>query len=271
MFHTGPTENLIIRILRETQVKGVKSLLLEGLPGTGKTAFAGHLANIFEAKYNYVLCHNWITDEEMFLAPNLGAIVTETVTPETVWSDGFLSRVAKQTLEGMVVACIDEIDKAPERMEVLLLDFLQNGRVHNSSGTLIVEANLANLIVVLTSNKQRELMDATKRRCIKHEMQYLPSDVESMLLRSVTGAPIGLTKIVVSQINKKRERGHAISLQEMVNYLNAAKLCKSAAECEMIEKLFFGRTVDIANRINGILAASRKSAVPSGAKPSKQL
>lgn len=254
----GPKEDLIVRLLKNSPTKGVKCVLLEGLPGTGKTAFSSHLANEYGAKYHYVLCHNWITDEEMFVAPNLGAIVTATVTPETVWSDGFLARVARETHNGPVVACIDELDKAPERMEVLLLDFLQSGKVHTSNGKLMVQANTDNLIIILTSNQQRGLLDATRRRCIKHEMAYLSEKVEAQLLRKITGAPMGLITILIKAVNSRRSKHTPISLQEMVNYLSNARSCTSSKELGYLESFYFGKELGIANRINGILAASRK-------------
>lgn len=92
--------------------------------------------------------------------------------------EGVLYQAARHSLTGKVVLILDEIDKARPEVDTFLLDFFQNGRL---SDPLLgdVKANFENIIVILTTNEQRELNDALYRRMRYWALPY-PSRTEEL-------------------------------------------------------------------------------------------
>lgn len=211
-YHLRQSENIALRAMENR--KGLKTLLLEGSPGTGKTFFAECLAEHWDASYLYYLCHHWTGDEEMFLSVNVGRIAAGVDKPDDAYEFGVLTKTAIASQSGKVVLCLDEIDKAPQRAESLLLDFLQHGRVYLPDGQKI-QGNLKNMAVIITSNAVRPLMEATLRRCYRMKMEFLPPNVESDIIRKATGAKMGVIRVVVRMMTIIRTNGvTAPSLQE---------------------------------------------------------
>lgn len=227
-------EELAIKSLLSRPGKGVKSLLLEGSPGTGKTFLSECLAKSLQAEYEYILCHNWLSDEELFIGVDIGSVAVGVTRREDAYKAGILKRVVDKSLEGFVVVCIDEIDKAPQRAESLLLDFLQNARVHGPRGE-VWQGNPEKIIVIMTSNAMRPLMEATMRRCFRIRMEFLPENVEIDLLRKWTGAKKGVLRITVQYANAIRKNGAtAPSIQEMRNFLLDMRNAESAGDAEVL-------------------------------------
>ena len=209
---------------------GAKVLVLEGPPGTGKTFLGEAFAQSLEAEHIYYLCHHWTTEEEMFLGIDVGAVAAGVEQAEDAYRPGFLLRAVEASRSGPVVIVIDEIDKAPERMEALLLDFLQQGRVHGPRGE-VWQGDLANMFIFITTNGRRPLMEPTLRRGFRLAMQFLPANVEADLLRKWTGAPTGAIRAVVRMANVIREKGAtAPSIQEMKHLLADLVQCESAED-----------------------------------------
>jgi MoxR-like ATPase len=212
----------------------VRALLLEGAPGTGKTFLAECLAKAIGAEYAYMLCHNWLSDEELFIGVDVGAVAVGVEQREDAYRHGLLLRAVEASQRGKVVVCIDEIDKAPQRAESLLLDFLQTARVHGTRGEVWQGVN-ENIIVVLTSNAVRPLMEATLRRCFRLRMEFLSENVERDLLRKWTGAPSGAIRAVVQFANVIRTSGAtAPSIQEMKHLLLDMQQAESAGDVEIL-------------------------------------
>ncbi|HEX7269862.1 MAG TPA: MoxR family ATPase, partial [Streptosporangiaceae bacterium] len=99
---------------------------------------------------------------------------------------------------------IDEIDRADEEFEAFLLEVLSDFQISIPEiGT--IKADTAPL-VVLTSNRTRELHDALKRRCLYHWIGYPPADreVEIVLIKE-PGVSDALARKVVAAVNRLRE------------------------------------------------------------------
>ena len=102
------------------------------------------------------------------------------------------------------VLLIDEIDRADDEFEAFLLELLSDFQISIPEiGTVRAERPP---LVVLTSNRTRELHDALKRRCLYHWIGYPPAEreVEIVLLRE-PGAAEALTRKVVAAVNRLRE------------------------------------------------------------------
>jgi MoxR-like ATPase len=102
------------------------------------------------------------------------------------------------------VLLIDEIDRADDEFEAFLLELLADFQVTVPEiGTIRAESPP---LVILTSNRTRELHDALKRRCLYHWVGY-PSperEVEIVLVRE-PGASEALTRKVVAAVNRLRD------------------------------------------------------------------
>lgn len=220
-YHLTPSARVALATLQNGGQ--TRSLLLEGPPGTGKTSLGEFFASEIGAPVIYYLCHHWSSDEELFLAVDIGKVALGSevmATPEDAYRDGVLLRAAKASQRGSVVLIIDELDKAPTRVDALLLDFLQNGRVYLPSGE-VIRAKGENLFVFITSNGVREISEPLIRRCFRLRMSWLPVEVELSLLKEA-GIPEGLAKALVraaailrAAYDQEALGGFPVSLQEM--------------------------------------------------------
>ncbi len=231
-YHLRPAEALALRALQKRS--GLKVLILEGAPGTGKTYFAESLAKEQGGEYLYYLCHHWTSDEEMFIGVHVGRVAAGVERPEEAYEYGVLARAAIASQMGSVVVCLDELDKAPQRAESLLLDFLQHGRIYLPDGQKI-QGNLEKITVVITTNATRPLMEATMRRGFRVKMDFLPPHIEADLIRKATGAPMGAIRVVVRMMGLIRTHGAtAPSLQEGRQLVEDLSVCESAADVEIL-------------------------------------
>lgn len=203
--------------LRRWKAQGEACCILAlGAPGTGKTYLFESLARVMGAKYVEYNCNSWTTDEPLIQSVNVQAFADSvaTNTRQNLGKLGFLSWIAQASQSGLVVACLDELDKAPEEAESLLLRFLENGRINLGEGQFI-QANLSNLIIGATSNRYRVHQEATLRRFSPRiTMDFLPRQVEESLitkaLRSTGIKPIAhstLAEKLVDAIQELRKIG----------------------------------------------------------------
>lgn len=179
-YYLRKEEALLLKCLENRT--GIKAFILEGPPGTGKTFFTECLASAWGARFLYYLCHNWSSDEELLMGVNVGRVSAGVKNPEDAYTPGILTRAAQISVRQMAVICLDEVDKAPQKVEALLLDFLQHARVALPNGQ-IIRGVPDNLIIGLTTNGVRPLMEATLRRCFRITMQFLPPHVEAEIIK----------------------------------------------------------------------------------------
>ncbi len=166
-------------------------LLVEGEAGVGKTEVAKALAAATGARLIRLQCHegidvhhalyDWDYSRQLMAvrAAEGGASVGELFSREFL-----LRRPLLEALEAdsPVVLLIDEIDRADDEFEAFLLELLSDFQVTIPELGTVTAATPP--IVVLTSNRTRELHDALKRRCLYHWVEHPGLDREIAIVRS---------------------------------------------------------------------------------------
>ena len=195
-----------------------RPILLEGEVGVGKTEVAKVLATVFGRKLIRLQCYEgidtsqalyeWDYTRQMLQIRALSehqALGDEAV--DKLFGPKFL--LERPLLEAVrsgdrSVLLIDEVDRADDEFEAFLLEVLSDFQISIPEiGT--IKADSAPL-VVLTSNRTRELHDALKRRCLYHWIGYPPAEreVEIVLIRQ-PGVSEALARRVVAAVNRLRE------------------------------------------------------------------
>ena len=199
-----------------------RPLFLEGEPGTGKTEIARTLAAMLDRPLIRLQCHEgldlagaayeWNYARQMMeirlaeLSPVSG--VSRDALAAELFSERFLTqRALLQAIDPHrhvpPVLLIDELDRADEPFEAFLLEVLADFQITIPElGT--VKARQPP-IVVLTSNRTREIHDAVKRRCLYHWVGFpdLARELE-ILQRRVPGAGPALSRQIVSFVQTLR-------------------------------------------------------------------
>ena len=169
-----------------------KPMLIEGPPGVGKTELAKVIAKTFERDFFRIQCYEGITFEQIVGEWNyqkqllhLEAAKNESLKEDKIFDEEFFIR--RPLLNAFLndkdsVLLIDEIDKADEEVESFLLQALGEQEITiNDLGTF----QLCNdLIVILTSNSQRSLLDETKDRCLFLYIPYPTVEREIEIVKS---------------------------------------------------------------------------------------
>lgn len=180
-------------------------LLLEGEPGVGKTAAAQVLAEVLDAPLVRLQCYEGLTANEalydwnhqrQLLAIRLAESQHQPLTEADLFSEEFLVerpilRCVRYDGPRPPVLLIDEVDRADDEFEALLLEALGEGSVTVPEiGTFTAKQPP---IVVLTSNRSRELHDALRRRCLYHWLDFPePERVVAILRRTAPSASAAL-------------------------------------------------------------------------------
>lgn len=174
-----------------------RPLLLEGEPGTGKTALAEALAQVSGRPLIRLQCYegidatqalyDWDFPRQILHLRALEAVGGPagdlSTVEESLFDERFLlARPILRALREPSVLLIDEVDRADDEFEAFLLEVLSTWQVTIPELGTITAATPP--VVVLTSNRTRELHDALKRRCLYHWIDHPGVDRELAIVRS---------------------------------------------------------------------------------------
>ncbi len=197
-----------------------KPLFLEGEAGVGKTEVAKVLAAILDRRLIRLQCYEgldvntavyeWNYTRQMLqirLSEAAGDVDEDAALKEIFSPEFLLKRPLLQAIERTdgvePVLLIDELDRADEEFEAFLLEVLSDFQITIPEiGTIEAEQPP---VVVLTSNRTREIHDALKRRCLYHWIDYPSFEKEyQIVVTKVPEAPERLAREVVAFIQELR-------------------------------------------------------------------
>jgi MoxR-like ATPase len=196
-----------------------RPLFLEGEAGVGKTEIAKVLAATLGRRLIRLQCYEGLDVASAVYEWNYARQMIEirlaeaesdsrATVEEEIFSDRFLiKRPLLQALEpdlaGPPVLLIDELDRTDEPFEAYLLEVLSDFQITIPEiGTIKAKEPP---VVVITSNRTREIHDALKRRCYYHWIDYPNASRELEILRvKAPGAAEGLSREVVAFVQKLR-------------------------------------------------------------------
>jgi MoxR-like ATPase len=195
-----------------------RPLLLEGEPGVGKTTAAKTLAAVLDTPLVRLQCYEGLTASEALydwnyqrqllsirLAEARGARIEESdLYSERYLVDRPILQCVRHQGPTAPVLLIDEIDRADDEFEALLLEFLGESTVTVPElGTFAADYPP---IAVLTSNRSRDLHDALRRRCLYHWIDYPePSRAVAIVRRTVPGATAPLIEHATQFVGRARD------------------------------------------------------------------
>ena len=227
-----------------------RPILLEGEVGVGKTEVAKVLAEVFGRKLIRLQCYEGIDTSQALYEwdyarqmLHIRALSERQVADEEAVDKLFGPKylLERPLLEAVragdrAVLLIDEIDRADNEFEAFLLELLSDFQISIPEiGTIKAQTPP---LVILTSNRTRELHDALKRRCLYHWIGYpaLEREVEIVLIRE-PGVSHELARKVVTAVHRLRELDLAkppgvaetIDWARTLDFLGAAELTLQAA------------------------------------------
>src|SRR5258708_243947 len=190
-------------------VKMGRPLFREGAPGLGKTLLARVLANVFETELIRLQCYEGLDVAQAAYEWNYPRQLLElqarragerAASTDEIFTDAFLLkrpllRAIDRTNERAPVLLVDELDRSDEEFESFLLELLSDFQITIPElGTVCARHRP---IVVLTSNRTRDVHDALRRRCLYHWIDYPSFEKEVEIVRLKVP---GLSDYVVRRI-----------------------------------------------------------------------
>ena len=194
-----------------------RPILLEGEVGVGKTELAKSISKLLGRKLIRLQCYEGIdTNQALYewdyarqmlqIRAMSGNEVSDKSVDDLFGSKFLIERPLLLAIKAgdQCVLLIDEVDRADDEFEAFLLELLSDFQITIPEiGTI---AATSRPIVILTSNRTRELHDALKRRCLYNWIGFPAQEQEIEIVKSrVPGVSDQLASKVVGTVNKLRE------------------------------------------------------------------
>ncbi|MEE8275428.1 MAG: MoxR family ATPase [Alphaproteobacteria bacterium] len=235
-------------------LKLVRPLFLEGEAGVGKTEIAKVLAGGLGRRLLRLQCYEgldvasavyeWNYARQMVeirLAEAMGDrdrdALTQDIFAEKFLIERPLLKALKPDIAGAPVLLIDEIDRTDEPFEAFLLEMLSDYQITIPELGTIKATHPP--VIVITSNRTREIHDALKRRCFYHWIDYPSAERELEILRvKAPAAPETLSRQVVDFVQALREADlfKLPGVAETIDWVDAlTQLDKVALDPEVVD------------------------------------
>ena len=208
-----------------------KPLFLEGEAGVGKTEIAKTLSQILKKPLIRLQCYEGLDINQAAYEWNYGQQIIALQSGNKEESDLFskkylierpLLKAIQSNGEDNNILLIDELDRADEAFEAYLLEILSDWHLTIPElGTIVAKTPP---IVIITSNRTREIHDALKRRCFYHWVGFPNKETElEIISMRVPEAGLDLQKQVVSFVQSLREKNlyKAPGIAETIDWAQA--------------------------------------------------
>ncbi len=218
-------------LLLNTPTEKVRTLLLEGPPGCGKSYLAKAMSKICGADFMCLSCYSGMNLQHLIEAPSEVAMAQamagkDVNSKSDLMNLGIIARAFLKSQNQPVVLLVDEIDKVDVAIDTFFLGPLQDATIFLESRPPI-DAKLDNLLIVLTKNYERDLNDALLRRVHPIKMTYLNSELERKILSESCSKQ--LVDNLISVVDRMRNSGGSYGfdrppapeeLKTVANYIN---------------------------------------------------
>jgi MoxR-like ATPase len=251
-----------------------KAIFLEGEPGVGKTEIAKVLSQVLDTPLIRLQCYEgldinhavyeWNYSRQLLeiqsrqIHPNGNTNITDDIFTEKFLLKRPLLQAIDHSHRASPVLLIDELDRADEEFESFLLELLSDFQVTIPEiGTLRAKHRP---IIIITSNRTREIHDALKRRCVYYWIDYPSREKEMNILRlKLPGISQVLSQQVVDFVQQVRQQeiykapgvSESLDWAAALGYLNVHRLEAATINATLG---FILKYQDDVNKIQGAVA-----------------